>query len=26
MAISERVPIIGEADMFSANTEWTTGA
>ena len=26
MAISENVPIIGEASMFSANTEWTTGA
>ena len=26
MAISEKVPVIGEADLFSANTEWTTGA
>lgn len=26
MAISEIVPIVGEADLFQANTEWTTGA
>lgn len=25
MAISEIVPIVGEADLFQANTEWTTG-
>lgn len=26
MAVSERVPIIGEADLFEWNSEWTTGA
>ena len=26
MAISEIVPIVGEADMFQGNTEWTTWA
>lgn len=26
MAISEIVPIVGEANMFEGNTEWTTGA
>ena len=26
MAISEKVPVIGEASLFQWNTEWTTGA
>lgn len=26
MAVSEIVPIIGEADLFQGNSEWTTGA
>ena len=26
MPISAKVPVIGEADLFSGNSEWTTGA
>lgn len=26
MAVSEKVAVLGEADMYSGNTEWTTGA
>ena len=26
MAISEIVPIVGEASLFDGNSEWTTGA
>ena len=26
MAVSEKVPVIGEASLFQGNSEWTTGA
>lgn len=26
MPVSAKVPVIGEADLFSGNSEWTTGA
>jgi len=26
MPISAYVPVIGEAELFKGNTEWTTGA
>lgn len=26
MAVSEKVPVIGEADLFNGNSEWTTWA
>jgi hypothetical protein len=26
MPISAKVPVIGEADLFIGNSEWTTGA
>ena len=25
MPISAKVPVIGEADLFAGNSEWTTG-